>query len=99
MLHTLTLLIRGRFLEGALVGGAGAVPARGFALRSRAALAPRPTGTTTGLRGARLTRDRPKRVTPVRPGLRKRGSGAEPRVDAFALASAAVERRKASAPR
>ena len=42
------------------------MPARGFANRSRAALGPRPTGTMTGPRGARLTRDRPKRVTPVR---------------------------------
>jgi hypothetical protein len=75
------------------------VPAGGLALRSRAALGPRQTGITTGLRGARLTADRPKRVTPVKPGLRKLGSGAEPTADAFALASAAVERRQASAPR
>jgi hypothetical protein len=74
------------------------VPAGGFAKRSRAALGPRPTGITTGLRGARLTADRPKRVTPAKPGLRKRGSGAEPTADAFALASAAAERRNASAP-
>jgi hypothetical protein len=37
--------------------------------------------------------------TPAQPRPRKRGSGAEPDVVATALASAAVERRKASAPR
>src|ERR1700733_6065496 len=79
--------------------GASAVPAGGFANRSRAAPGPRSTGMTTGLRGARLTRDRPKRVTPATPGLRKRGTGAEPKVDASALASAAAERREASDPR
>jgi hypothetical protein len=75
------------------------VPAGGFANRSRAAPGPRSTGMTTGLRGARLTEDRPKRVTPATPGLRKRGTGAEPKVDASALASAAAERREASDPR
>jgi hypothetical protein len=35
--------------------GAGAVPAGGFALRSRAASGLRPAGTMTGLRGARWT--------------------------------------------
>ena len=35
---------------------------------------------------------------PVTPSLRKRGTGAEPEADASALASAAVERRQASAP-
>jgi hypothetical protein len=35
----------------------------------------------------------------VRPGLRKRGSGAEPILDASGPASAAVERRKASGRR
>ncbi len=79
--------------------GASAVPAGGFANRSRAAPGPRSTGMTTGLRGARLTEDRPKRVTPATPGLRKRGTGAEPKVDASALASAAAERREASDPR
>ena len=36
-------------------GGASAVPARGFANRSRAASAPRSSGTMTGPRGARCT--------------------------------------------
>ena len=35
--------------------GAGAVPAGGFAVRSRAALGIVPAGITTGLRGARCT--------------------------------------------
>ena len=42
--------------------------------------------------------DRPKRVTPARPGLRKRGTGAEPMLDTSGAASAATERREASAP-
>ena len=62
----ITSLIEGAFPEGKLkvtiydadgwilrAGGAGAVPAGGFAIRSRAALGHRSTGMTTGLRGAR----------------------------------------------
>ena len=45
--------------------GAGAVPAGGFALRSRAASGIRPAGTMTGLRGARWTGTGSRRATPV----------------------------------
>ena len=48
----ITLLIRGRLREGTFVGGAGAVPARGFALRSRAALGIMSFGTTAEAWGA-----------------------------------------------
>jgi hypothetical protein len=48
-----------------LDGGASAVPAGGLANRPRAAPGHRPTGTMTGLRGARLTRDWRPRVTPA----------------------------------
>jgi len=42
--------------------------------------------------------DRRKRVTPATPGRRKRGTGAEPILDASGTASAAAERREASVP-
>jgi hypothetical protein len=52
-----------------LEGGAGAVPAGGLANCSRAAPGHRSTGTTTGLRGARLTGGRMQRVMPDAAGL------------------------------
>jgi len=76
--------------------GAGAVPARGLANRSRAALGPRSSGTMTGPRGARCTGagEGPpvctRRFQETRPGAGVRGNS---------LARTAVERRKASASR
>ena len=55
------------------MGGASAVPAGGFALRSRAASGHQSPGTTTGAGGAPLGWDRRRRVTPVRPRPRKPG--------------------------
>jgi hypothetical protein len=77
----------------------GGAPAGGFAVRTRAALGHHLAGKRTGLRGARWTGQAEAGKTPAQPRPRKRGSGAEPDVVATALASAAVERRKASAPR
>ena len=78
-------------------GGARAVPARGLAIRSRAASGITLAGTRTGAGGATLDWDRNGRVTPVRTASQEAWPGAEP--DLRIPASAAVERRKASAPR
>ena len=53
----ITLLIRGTLSRGIPESGARAVPARGFALRSRAAPGSCSTGIRTGLRGARCIGD------------------------------------------
>jgi len=93
-------------------GGARAVPAGGGSSLPLPGGSGdiRPAGTMTGLRGNSLDWDRKERVTPatkardlsnhrdraLRPGPRKRVSGAELR-RSLAAASAAVERRQASA--
>src|SRR5580704_18911495 len=59
---------------------AKAVPARGFAVRSRAASGPRSSGTTTGPRGARCTGAgegppvRTRRFQETRPGVEPSGN-------------------------
>ena len=65
--------------------GAGAVPARGLANRSRAALGPRSSGTMTGPRGARCTGagegppGRTRRFQETRPGAELEGNLGENR--------------------
>ena len=54
----INLAQKGRLAEACRGVGASAVPAGGFALRSRAAWASQPAGTTTGARGASLDGDR-----------------------------------------
>src|SRR5579863_10516687 len=94
-------------------GGARAVPAGGGSSLpfSGGSWDIRPAGKMTGLRETPLDWDRKERVTPakkarglsnhrdraLRPSPRKRVAGAELR-RSFAAASAAVERRQASAP-
>jgi len=58
-------LIEDACREGTFDGGASAVPAGGFALRSRAASGIMPTGIRTGPGGAALDWDRRARVTPA----------------------------------
>ena len=56
------------------------------------------SGKTTGLRGARWTGTGNRRVTPARAGSQETRPGAEPMLVATGVASAAAERREASAP-
>jgi hypothetical protein len=85
--------------EAHLGGGAGAVPAGGFAIRTRAALG---TGRPA-LGPVRAERAVPSQADagekkPADAGSWETRSGAEPMLVATGVASAAVERRKASAP-
>ena len=65
--------------------------------RPRAAPGKRPAGTMTGLREARWTGTGAMQLTPAKAASQEARSGAERR-RWFAAASAAVERRQASAP-
>jgi hypothetical protein len=56
------------------------------------------SGKTTGLRGARWTGTGNRRVTPAIAGSQETRPGAEPMLVATGVASAAAERREASAP-
>jgi hypothetical protein len=84
--------------EAHLRGGAGAVPAGGFALRTRAALGTgRPAlGPVRAERAAPSQADAGEKTADA--GSWETRSGAEPMLVATGVASAAVERRKASAP-
>ncbi len=76
----------------------GAAPARGFALRSRAALGIMPSGTTAGAWGASTGLGQ-ARAGNARRTRRPRKPGLELSHDVKVVARAAAERRKASAPR
>ena len=80
--------------------GASAVPAGGFALRSRAASGIMPAGTTTGVRGASLELGPALAGKPAAFGAvsHEAWPEAEPWGGRLPLARTVVERRQASAP-
>jgi hypothetical protein len=86
--------------------GAKAVPARGFAVRSRAVSGPRSSGTMTGPRGARCTGAgegppvRTRRFQETRPEVEPRGQSlGERRSGAPGGVGALIAKRAAAPPR
>ena len=99
MLRTLTLPREGAFREGTFEGRSrGGARARNDALRSRAALGITPCGTRTAAGGA-VPGLGWERAGNARLNPRPRKHGLELSQGVIALARAAAERRKASAPR